>query len=94
MEYILSYIKEIPNKDLLYSTGNYTQDFVITYQRKESGKEYICVNTYICITESLSCVSETNRYSKSSICQFQKKNKKNSRWRKIIIWIKKAHRLE
>ena len=28
----------IPNKDLLNSTGNYTQDFVITYQGKESEK--------------------------------------------------------
>ena len=82
MEYILSHIKEIPNKDLLYSTGNYTQDFVITYQRKESGKEYIRVNTYICITESLSCVSETNRYSKSSICQFQKKKLKKFKMEK------------
>ena len=27
--------------DLLYSTGNYTQYFVITYKGKESEKEYI-----------------------------------------------------
>ena len=33
------YIKQITNKDLLYSTGNYTQYFVITYKGKES--EYI-----------------------------------------------------
>ena len=32
---------EITNKDLLYSTGNYTQYFVITYKGKESEKEYI-----------------------------------------------------
>ena len=38
--YILLYIKQI-NKDLLYSTGYYTQYFVITYKGKESGKEYI-----------------------------------------------------
>ena len=31
------------NKGLLYSTGNYTQYFVITYKGKESGKEYICI---------------------------------------------------
>ena len=35
------------NSDLLYSTGNYTQYFVITYKGKESEKEYICMD--ICI---------------------------------------------
>ena len=30
------------SKDLLYSTGNYTQYFVITYKGKESEKEYMC----------------------------------------------------
>ena len=38
--YTLLYIKLITNKDLLYSTGNYTQYFVITYKRKDSEKEY------------------------------------------------------
>ena len=32
----LLYIKKITNKDLLYSTGNYIQYFVITYNGKES----------------------------------------------------------
>ena len=31
------YIKQINNKDLLYSTGNYAQYFAITYK----GKDYI-----------------------------------------------------
>ena len=39
----LLYIKEINNKDLLYSTGNNTQYLVITYNGKESKKEYISV---------------------------------------------------
>ena len=39
--YTLLYIKQITNKDLLYSTGNYTQYFVITYKGKESDKEYM-----------------------------------------------------
>ena len=30
-------------KDLLYSTGNSTQYFVITYKGKESEKEYIYI---------------------------------------------------
>ena len=34
--YILLYIKEGTNKNLLYSTENYTQCFVITYKGKES----------------------------------------------------------
>ena len=31
------------NKGLLYSTGNYSQYFLIVYKGKESGKEYICI---------------------------------------------------
>ena len=34
----LMYIGWINNKDLLYSTGNYIQYFVITYKGKESEK--------------------------------------------------------
>ena len=34
---------------MLYSTGNYTQYFVITYKRKESGNIYVCVYIYIYI---------------------------------------------
>ena len=41
--YTLLYIKQITNEDLLYSTGNYTQYFVITYKGKESEKEYIYI---------------------------------------------------
>ena len=36
-------IRQITNKDLLYSSGNYTQYSVITYMRKESEKESIYV---------------------------------------------------
>ena len=34
-------MKQVTNKDLVYSTGNYTQYFVITYKEKESEKEHI-----------------------------------------------------
>ena len=44
--YTLPYIKQINNKDLLYSTGNYIQYLLITYNGKES--------------ESLCCIPETN----------------------------------
>ena len=43
---------EICNKDLLYSTGNYIQYFVMSCKGKESKKEYI--NTHICISIYLS----------------------------------------
>ena len=37
------YIKQITNKDLLYSTGNSTQYSVMAYMGKESKKEWIYV---------------------------------------------------
>ena len=55
--YILTllYLEYANNKDLLYSTGKYTQYLVITYNGKESEK------IYIYITESLCCIPETNK---------------------------------
>ena len=48
-----TYIKYINNRDLLYSTENYIQYLVMTY----NGKEYVCIcmneKEYICIIESL-----------------------------------------
>ena len=41
--YTLLYIKQITNKDLLYSTGNSTQYSVMAYMGKESKKEWIYV---------------------------------------------------
>ena len=43
--HILLYIRWITNKDLLYSTGNSTQYFVITYMGKESEKMNIYIYT-------------------------------------------------
>ena len=40
------YIRQIPNKDLLYSTGNSTQYSVITQMRKDPGKEWIYVHAW------------------------------------------------
>ena len=39
--YTKLYIKQVANKDLLYSTGNSTQYSVMTYMGKESKKEWI-----------------------------------------------------
>ena len=39
--YMLLYIRQIINKDLLYSTGNSTQYLVITYMWTEPEKEWI-----------------------------------------------------
>ena len=41
--YMLLYIKQITNKDLLYSTGNSSQYSVMTCMGKESKKEWIYV---------------------------------------------------
>ena len=40
--YILLYIKQINNKDLLYSTGNSSQYSAMMCMGKESKKEWIC----------------------------------------------------
>ena len=54
----LLYIKQVNYKDLLYSTENYTQHLVITYNGKEPEKEYMYV--CVCITEPLCWTLETN----------------------------------
>ena len=60
------YMKQVNNKDLLYSTGNYTQYIIIMYNGKESEKEYI----YICITESLFAVQlKLTQHCKLTILQ-------------------------
>ena len=38
LTYTLLYITQKTNKDLLFSTGNYTQNFVITYKGTYKGK--------------------------------------------------------
>ena len=43
--YALLYVKQITNKDLLYSTGNSTQYSVMTHMGKESKKGWIYVKT-------------------------------------------------
>ena len=52
--YTLLYIKYINKKDLLYSRGNYIQYLVITYNGRESEKQYIYK------TESLFFTPEIN----------------------------------
>ena len=39
--YTLLYVKQITNKDLLYSTGNSSQYSVMIHMRKESKKKWI-----------------------------------------------------
>ena len=46
--YTQPYIKQITNKDLLYSRGNSTQYYsIIIYIRKESVKEWIYIYIYV-----------------------------------------------
>ena len=40
------YTPENNQQDLLHSTEDYTQYFVITYERKESEKSEICTSQY------------------------------------------------
>ena len=58
------------NKDLLYSTGNYTQHLVMTYNGKEYEKECVCVCVciYIWITDVF---LKLTQYCKSTIIQLK-----------------------
>ena len=89
----LTTIYKIDNKDLLYSQGNSTQHLVITYNEKESLKEYKYkteskgedIRVYIYIyTESLCCILETQQ-SKLTRPQF-----KNDMWYTYKIIYKNA----
>ena len=55
--YTLLYIKQITNKDLLYSTGKSTQYSVMAYMGKEYKKS---MDIWICITDLLYCIFENN----------------------------------
>ena len=60
---VLLYTKQITNRDILGSPGNYTQYFVITYKGKKYEKEFMyvcvymgfaeCVYIYLNITDNL-----------------------------------------
>ena len=58
--YTVLYIKQITNKDLWFSTGNYTQYFVTIYKRKESGKQCVCIYTH---TYILTHIYNMNMYN-------------------------------
>ena len=57
--YTLPYIKQITNKDLLYSTSNSIQYSVMAYMEKNL-KKTKRVDICIYITDSLCCMPETN----------------------------------
>ena len=59
----LVYIKQLNNKVLLYSTGNYFQYSVI----KHNGKEYVCVCVYI--LNCLAMYQKLTQHCKSTILQ-------------------------
>ena len=48
----------INGKDLLYSTGNYIQYLVMTYNGKNL-KKNVCI-CYVHVTEPLCCIPETS----------------------------------
>ena len=45
--YIIQYIKQITNKNLLYSTGNFTQNSMVTQMSRKSKKEGISISINI-----------------------------------------------
>ena len=50
----ITIFKNINNKNLLYSTGNYIKDLLITFNRKQFEKEYIHTHTlYIMYTHGI-----------------------------------------
>ena len=49
LTYTLLYREKITNKDLLYSTGNYIQYPVITYNGKESAKDILLQKVYFSV---------------------------------------------
>ena len=51
----LLYLKQITNKDLLYSIGNYTQYLVITYNEKECKKIYMHVKSGLSAVKESAC---------------------------------------
>ena len=55
-------------KDLLYSTGNYTQYFVITYKGRESEEDFIYIYTHtyvnVCVRHSIVSDSLDYRFSR------------------------------
>ena len=53
---LILYTELINNRELLCSSGNNYQYLVITYNGKESEKEYI----YIYVYESLYCIPKTD----------------------------------
>ena len=45
--YTLLYVKQINNKGLLYSTGDYTQYLTLAYNKKETKRPYIYIYIYM-----------------------------------------------
>ena len=54
--YTLKYLKWVTNKNLLHSTGNSAQYYVVAWMGGEFGGR---MDTCVCITESLCCLPET-----------------------------------
>ena len=87
LTYIHTTIYKIANKDLLYSTGNSTKYFVITYKRKESEKECIHTYMYIYIQKRNHCVVHLKLigHYKSTILQLKKTSKEKEKEKKIPL---------
>ena len=67
--YKLSYIKQTNKNVLRYSTRNYIQQFVITYNGKEFQKVCVCIYTCVCVT---AVHQQLTQHCKSAIFQLDK----------------------
>ena len=71
----LLYIKQIDNKALLYSTENYSQYLLLTYNGKESEKEYIYmyngITTLCCTQHCKSTMLQLKKIKKVSTLRIQ-----------------------
>ena len=68
---------QMTKKDLLYSTGNYTQYFVITYKGQKIWKNYIYIYTHTNISKSLCHTPGTNNHIINQLGFNFKKGKKS-----------------
>ena len=56
------------NKDLLRSTGNSSQYFIIAYIGKESEKEYVCITESLCYTPEAAAAAAAAAAKSLQLC--------------------------
>lgn len=83
----LLHIKQIKNKDLTYSTGNYDQYLIIANERQECIYMCVCIYTYV----YLFLYIQINTYIQIYMYIHSKKKKKKKRLSLKVISQAKNH---